>query len=364
MSCYSKILVAPSAYKGTLTADEVAHAIAAGIASVRPDAQIICAPIADGGDGTLAAIHAAVGGKVETVAVTGALGDAVEANWLQLDDLAVVELASASGIAAIAAEKLRALDAHTIGTGQVILRCLEQGLDDIVVCVGGSASTDGGAGLLCALGAKFLDGAGMPLALGGGALLQIESCDLDELARWRKVQFRVATDVTSPLLGVHGAAAIFAPQKGASVTEVALLDAGLTKYADVLERATGRCARSVAGSGAAGGTAFGLACALGAEILPGFTWLSSLMQLEAKVLACDLIITAEGCLDHQSVTGKATGELAKLCQRHGKPLWVVPARSQPELDWGCHKIDRVVETSKHGERVTAATVCAVVAAMF
>lgn len=364
MNLFEKILVAPSAYKGTLDADQVAQAIALGVRSVKPQAQIVLAPIADGGDGTLASIHTGVGGTLETVPVVGALGDPAEARWLKLDQSAVVELASASGIAAIEPERLRALDAHTIGTGQVIRHCLERGMKDVVICVGGSASTDGGAGLLSALGARFLDREGIPLAPGGGALLQIAACDLQLLARWRDVRFRVATDVTSPLLGASGAAEVFAPQKGASPAQVIWLDTALTKYADVLEKASGRVVRFTLGSGAAGGTAFGLACALGAEIMPGFAWLSRLLQLEEKIATSDLVITAEGRLDQQSITGKATGELAKLCQVHAKPLWVVPAVVEPTLDWQQHHIALVAPTSKDSQPASFSTVSSAVADLF
>jgi glycerate kinase len=361
---YARVLVAPSAYKGTLDANQVAQAIASGVRSVKPETLIVCGPIADGGDGTLAAIHAGAGGMFETVPVVGALGDPLTARWLKLDQLAIVELASASGIADIDPERLRALDAHTIGTGQVIMHCLERGMKDVVICVGGSASTDGGAGLLSALGAHFLDRDGNPLVAGGGALLQIDACDLHMLARWRDVRFRVATDVTSPLLGVSGAAEVFAPQKGANSAQVILLDTALAKYADVLEKCSGRLMRFTPGSGAAGGTAFGLACALGAEIMPGFAWLSRLLRLEEKIADTDLVITAEGCLDHQSITGKATGELAKLCLAHDKPLWVVPAVVDPNLNWRRHHIELVAPTSKGCQAASFSTVSSTVADLF
>jgi glycerate 2-kinase len=244
------------------------------------------------------------------------------------------------------------------------MHCLERGMKDVVICVGGSASTDGGAGLLSALGARFLDRDGNPLVPGGGALLQIASCDLHMLARWSEVRFRVATDVISPLLGVSGAAEVFAPQKGANQAQVIWLDAALAKYDDVLEQSSGRRVRSTPGSGAAGGTAFGLACALGAEIMPCFAWLSRLLRLEEKIAASDLVITAEGCLDHQSITGKATGELAKLCLVRGKPLWVVPAVVEPNLDWRRHHIALVAPTSADREPASFSTVSAAVADLF
>ena len=256
----------------------------------------------------------------------------MDASWLELGDSAVIELACASGLGLLRGE-LRALDAHTIGTGQVLQHCLASGFEKIMVCVGGSASTDGGAGLLTALGAKFLDDAGEELQSGGGALSRIRSCDLSALNQWRHVAISVITDVTVPLLGENGAAHIFGPRKGASAQQVLELDSALQQFADVLEKATLRSVRERSGAGAAGGTAFGLACALNAEIVPGFEWIAKLLDLEAKIQASDLIVTAEGALDTQSIVGKATGELAKMCQAYGRPLWAVPAVSREDVNW-------------------------------
>lgn len=313
----------------------------AGIASVVP------APLADGGDGTVEALHMAVGGQLEKLVVTGPLDQPVEATWLRLDELAVIELASASGLALVPPDRLEPLAAHTIGTGQLIASCLASGMGQMVVAAGGSASTDGGTGALRALGAKFLDAQGNELPPGGGALVGLCACDLDALERRAgKARILVATDVNNPLLGKRGAARVYAPQKGASAEQVELLELALTRLADVLEHQTGCRARRKPGSGAAGGTAFGLVCALGAEIIPGFQWLSDLTGLESKVASADLVITGEGRLDEQSLSGKVTGELAALCRKHRKRLWALPAQVQPGIDWWCFGIERVLPVAR------------------
>lgn len=355
---FSRILLAPSAYKGTLDASAVALALNDGVKVAMPLATVQLAPIADGGDGTLAAVHAVRGGTFHKVPVLGAMNDFVEAEWLELDGVAVVELAGASGLGMLQGRELQPLTAHSFGTGQVMLDALQKGTKELIVCVGGSASTDGGAGALQALGAHFLDSNRMELAMGGGALSGIVRCDLSKLERWRSAQISVATDVTSPLLGEHGAAHIFAPQKGAGPYEVEQLEEALKRFANVLEKDTGKFVRNLAGSGAAGGTAFGLACALGAQIISGFEWLSEMADLENKIAACDLVVTAEGCLDHQSLTGKATGELAKMCTKLGKPLWAVPALVQKDLDWRSFGITRVIESCSNGRAADALTIAA------
>lgn len=350
------VLVAPTAYKGTLSPSAAAAAMVsglqdAGIASVVP------APLADGGDGTVESLHMAVGGQLEKLVVTGPLGQPVQATWLRLADLAVIELASASGLALVGPDTLEPLAAHTIGTGQLLASCLASGMGQIVVAAGGSASTDGGTGALRALGARFLDAQANELPPGGGALVRLSACDLDALERWAgKARILVATDVTNPLLGKRGAARVYAPQKGASAEQVELLELALKRLADVLERQTGCRARRLPGSGAAGGTAFGLVCALAAEIIPGFKWLSALTGLESKVASADLVITGEGRLDEQSLSGKVIGELAALCRKHRKRLWALPARVQPGIDWSYFAIERVLPVARGAEPVSASDI--------
>jgi glycerate kinase len=349
----TKILVAPTAYKGTLSPAEVAEAIAAGVRDAAGNADIVLAPVADGGDGTIESLHMARGGTVHKLAVRGPLSEPAQAAWLEINDLAVIELANASGLALVPPDRLRPLSAHTEGTGEVLAHCVASGVPNIVVAVGGSASTDGGTGALRSLGARFLDADGQDLGAGGGGLTRLHSCDLSGLNRWLNATcIRVATDVTNPLLGPAGAAGIFAPQKGADAEQVELLEAALGRLADVLESATGRRSRDLPGAGAAGGTAFGLACALGAEIIPGFRWIADLTQLEMKVKEADLIITGEGRLDRQSLSGKVIGELAAICRCHNKPLYVLPALAEDNVDWQNFGIAAVTPLATGSERIS------------
>lgn len=360
-----RFLVSPCAYKGTLSALQLCDAIARGIADASPTAEIALAPIADGGDGTLDALHAAAGGQFHYLETVDAIGRPVRGKWLRLGQIAVVELACASGLALLLRDnKLNALKAHTYGFGEVTRDALLSKPSCLFVCVGGSASTDGGAGMLTALGAKFLSDCGQPVELGGEHLSKVKTCDLTELKRLIDASgvssIKVAVDVDNPLLGSNGAAAVYGPQKGADRESVKLLNDGLAQFASVLELAVGRKCKDSPGAGAAGGTAFGVSLALGAEMISGFSWLSSVIDLEEKIRRCDVVITAEGCLDDQSISGKAIGELAKLCRLYGKHLWAVPAMAAPDIDWQGHGVDKVLPTSSHGKMADATSVQAAV----
>jgi len=347
-----RVLIAPTAYKGTLSPCAVAGAIAAGARQSGRRLQLTIAPVADGGDGTVEALHQCLGGDLFEETVLGALGGKQTARWLRLPAVAVIELASACGIAGIARESLSPLYAHTYGLGQVIRRCLAGGERKLVVTVGGSASTDGGTGALRALGARFLDAAGCELPPGGGPLVDLHHCDLSALVRLQPLtELAVATDVQNPLLGDNGAAFVFGPQKGANRFQCLLLEQGLARLADLMEQATGSSRRNEPGAGAAGGAAFGLACALGARIIPGFQWIAGLMDLKEKVSACDLVIGGEGKLDRQLSMGKAVGELAGMCRQAGKPLWVLAAAVEPGVDWRAYGIEKAVAVPRRGEMV-------------
>jgi glycerate kinase len=349
-----RFLVSPCAYKGTLSALQLCEAIGRGVREAQPEAQISMAPIADGGDGTLDALHTAVGGEFRFVETIDAIGRPVRAKWLSIENTAVVELACASGLAMLLSDNLlNALKAHTYGLGEVTRNALLSRPKYLFVCVGGSASTDGGSGMLTAMGARFFNESGSLVELGGEDLISVRHCDLTEVERLVKESgvssIKVAVDVDNPLLGDHGAAAVYGPQKGAGSESVKLLDAGLAQYAQVLENAVGRTCKDSPGAGAAGGTAFGVSVAIDAEMISGFLWLSSVMNLEEKIRNCDVVITAEGCLDDQSVSGKAIGELAKLCLRYKKQLWAVPAIAAPDIDWHAYGIDKILSSSAHGK---------------
>lgn len=356
-----RFLVSPCAYKGTLSALQLCESIALGVRDAEPDCELSMAPIADGGDGTLDALYTALGGEFRYVQTVDAIGRNVRAKWLLVDQTAVVELACASGLAMLLGDNLlNALAAHTYGLGEVTREALLSRPKYLFICVGGSASTDGGSGMLMALGAKFLDDNNESIGLGGEALIRVRSCELSELQKLVResgvVSIKIAVDVDNPLLGEHGAAAVYGPQKGAKADAVKILNDGLTQYASVLEAAVGRNCKDLPGAGAAGGTAFGASAAIDAEMISGFSWLSSVMSLEEKIRSCDVVITAEGSLDEQSVCGKAIGELAKLCARYGKQLWAVPAIAATNVDWHAHGIHKILAASSHGKLADTASV--------
>jgi len=331
-----KILVAPCAYKGTITASALATAISAGIKSQDPAGliQIELAPVADGGDDTLACLKLAAGGDLIYETVLGPTSKPVSAAYLVSGETACIELAQASGIAHLQAHELAPLTAHTYGTGELIAHAIGGGARNIVITLGGSASTDGGTAILAALGAKLLDKHGNSTIFGGGSLIDIEYIDLALLQeKTRGVTFTIATDVVSPLLSTEGAAAVFAPQKGATATEVILLEQGLAHFANLLEAkmqslpslSPQTSLRYTPGAGAAGGAGFGLATALSAGFVSGFHWLAERIDLMVKLHWCDLVVVAEGCLDGQSLSGKAVGELVQLAAQAGKDVIALPA---------------------------------------
>ncbi len=326
-----KILIAPCAYKGTIAASTLATAIEVGINGQTPGLnQIELAPVADGGDDTLACLQLAAGGELVYQTVSGPTSKPLKAAYLLLKDTACIELAQASGIAHLQTDELAPLTAHTYGTGELIAHAIESGARKIVITLGGSASTDGGTAILVALGAKFLNSQGQSTIFGGGSLTDIEYIDLAVLKeKTAAVSFVIATDVVSPLLGASGAAAVFAPQKGATPQQVLLLEQGLAHFADMLDAATAAnkrfSLRDAPGAGAAGGAGFGLATALSASFVSGFHWLAERINLTEKLNWCDMVVVAEGCLDNQSLSGKAVGELLQLAKAAGKAVVALPA---------------------------------------
>lgn len=336
-----KILVAPSAYKGTIQASCLARAVAEGL----NNHDVLMAPMADGGDDTLSCLSLCFPSEFVEAEVLDAIGRPHQAAYLRAGSKAFVELARACGIALL--RDLSPMGAHTFGLGQLIKLAVEQGASEVIVTLGGSASTDGGTGALRALGASIRDNLGNDI-VGGGMLAAIDSIDLRPLKVYSNIQFLVATDVLSPLLGPEGAAAVFAPQKGATMAQVQALDLGLAHFAARLE--SSRLAAGVGrqldisapGCGAAGGTAFGLSAALGAEIVSGFSYLAGVCGLAEKMNWCDGVVVAEGAIDAQSLAGKATGEILKLARAAGKKVWALPARC---LMGGEAFFDRIIETS-------------------
>lgn len=320
------VLVATDTFKGSLTAAEVASAVAAGIREVI-DPGMVIVPVADGGDGTVAAAVAAGFTPVPVVA-SGPTGDPVEATWARRGDTAVIEMADVCGLVRLPSGRLEPLTATSRGVGEVIAAAIEAGCSEIVVGVGGSASTDGGAGLVRAIGARLLDADGRDIGDGGAALPALAAVDLTELhRRIAGVRIVLASDVDNPLIGPRGAAAVYAPQKGASEPSVTALDAALGHWADVVSRATGGDDRDKPGAGAAGGVGFAALSLLGAELRPGIDLVLELVGFDAALDDADLVVTGEGSLDEQTLHGKAPAGVAAAAAARGVPVVAVCGRN-------------------------------------
>lgn len=321
-----RVVVAPDKFKGCLTAAQVAEAVAAGLTNVHPDVDLTLVPVADGGDGT---VDAAVSAGFQRVSIetVGPTGEPVAATYAVHGARAVVELANVVGLDRLPGGRLDPLGSSTYGLGLVVLDALEGGAKEIVLGVGGSASTDGGAGMLQALGARLRDGNGAELPRGGGALGRAASLDLAAAhASLADTRILVACDVDNPLLGVTGAASVFGPQKGAGPVEVGRLEAGLTHWAHVVAETTGADQSALPGVGAAGGTAFGAVAALGATIQPGIELMLDLVGFGDTLKDARLVVTGEGSLDEQSLAGKAPVGVSRAAATLGVPVVVVAGR--------------------------------------
>jgi glycerate kinase len=308
-----RIVVAPDKFKGSLDAAGVAAALAAGVRDVISGAECDLVPMADGGDGTVDAFLAS-GAIPRAVRVTGPLGAPVDATYARDGDVAIVEMAAASGLVLVR-DRADARRATTLGTGELLRDALDGGAKRIVLGIGGSATTDGGAGALAALGARFLDAAGAALEPVPDALVRVARVDLTGLdARLRAVDLAVACDVDNPLLGPQGAAAIYGPQKGASAEDVAFLDDVLARLADAMTAATGRDLRALPGAGAAGGLGWALASACGARLERGVALVAEVRGLARALLGADWCFTGEGRIDEQTLRGKVVDGVAALAR--------------------------------------------------
>lgn len=322
-----RVVLAPDKFKGSLPAAAVVEALAVGLLAARPEVDIVRVPIADGGDGTVAAALSA-GFAPVSVAATGPTGQPVSATYARRADQAVVELAGVCGLELLPDGVLDPLGASTYGVGQVLAHAISDGVTDIVLGIGGSASTDGGAGMLQALGARLLDADGQDLPRGGAALAELATLDLTGLRQTvGTTRIVVASDVDNPLLGDSGAAAVFGPQKGASPADVARLERGLERWADKVVEATGRDFVHHPGAGAAGGTGFAALALLGAELRPGIELMLDWLDFERLVRRADLVVTGEGSLDEQSLAGKAPVGVARAAGRAGVPTVAVAGRT-------------------------------------
>ncbi|QIJ65587.1 glycerate kinase [Streptomyces sp. JB150] len=325
-----RVLVAADKFKGSLTAVQVAERVTAGLRRVVPDLAVEAMPVADGGDGTVAAAVAA-GFERREVRVAGPLGDEVTAAFALRGDTAVVEMAEASGLQRLPEGVFAALTASTYGSGELLRAALDAGARSIVFGVGGSATTDGGAGMLAALGARFLDAEGAPVPSGGGGLAALASADLSGLdPRLAEVELVLASDVDNPLTGPKGAPAVYGPQKGASPDDVAALDAALAHYAKVLAGTPGVGAKAAEyaespGAGAAGGIGYG-ALLIGARFRPGIEVMLDVLGFAPALERADLVITGEGSLDEQTLHGKAPAGVAAAARAAGKEVVAVCGR--------------------------------------
>jgi glycerate kinase len=319
-------VIAPDSFKDSLSAQGVADAIALGLAQVWPDAQLIKCPMADGGEGTVESILAACEGEQRRTLVRGPLGLTVDAawGWLPQSHTAIIEMAEASGLQLVPLAQRDACISSTFGTGQLIRAALDAGAQRVILAIGGSATNDGGAGAMQALGVKLLDAQGQTLSPGGLALGQLARVDLSEIdPRLAQVRFDIAADVNNPLCGPHGASAIFGPQKGASPAQVELLDRALGHFADHCATALNNDVRDEPGSGAAGGLGFAAKAFLGAQFKAGVEVVAELVGLAEAVAGADLVITGEGRFDAQTLRGKTPFGVARVARQHDVPVIVI-----------------------------------------
>lgn len=329
-----KVVIAPDSFKECLSSAAVADAIGRGVLRVFPDAETVKVPMADGGEGTVDAFVAAAGASVKTRLVTGPLGDRVEARYAILENIAIIEMAAASGLDLVPPQKRNPLKTTTYGTGEFVRAALDDGAARIVVGVGGSATVDGGTGMAQALGVRFLDKMWNDVDGCGGNLSKIDRIDMSKLdPRVKRCTVEVACDVTNPLCGERGAARIYGPQKGASAAMVDELDRGLAHLAHIIKRDVGVDVSDLPGAGAAGGLAAGLVAFLGARIRSGVDLLIETTRLEDKVRDADLIITGEGKLDDQTLSGKLPLGVARLGARFGVPTIAIAGSVEGDTKW-------------------------------
>ena len=319
-----KLILAPDSFKGSLSAAEAAEAMAEGIHRVHPDAETVLLPLADGGEGTVDALVLATGGRRVPVTVTGPLGEPVSAAYGLLgphEDTAVVEMASAAGLSLVPLDRRDPRRTTTYGVGELLRHSVNSGVKRIILGLGGSATNDGGAGAMQALGVRFLDAAGNPLPepLSGADLAHLAHIDLSHWqTRLENIELLIASDVTNRLLGSNGASAVYGPQKGANALMVSELEAALTQYAAVLQRDLGKNIADLPGAGAAGGMGAGLMALLKTRAQSGIDLVLDIAQFEQKAAGADWILTGEGNIDAQTLHGKTVAGVL----RRAKPLGV------------------------------------------
>tara|TARA_R110000824_G_scaffold50961_6_gene142443 strand:+ start:111705 stop:112838 length:1134 start_codon:yes stop_codon:yes gene_type:complete len=320
------VLLCPDSFKDALSAQDAAAAMVRGVKRAIPSAQVQACPLADGGEGSLDALIAATGAERRQLDVRDALGRPRKATWGWLSNqrTAFIELAEASGLQHLTADERNALHTSTFGVGELLLAALDQGAEKALLLLGGSATNDGGAGMLQALGARFLDQNDEPLPPGGAALSQLARLTLDGLdPRLAGLALEAAVDVDNPLLGVRGATAVFGPQKGASPEEVEQLDRALGHFADISAQVLGEDYRTLPGAGAAGGMGFAAKAFLNATLKPGIEMIMQQADMATLLANADLVITGEGRLDGQSLAGKTPIGVSRAAKRLNKPVIVL-----------------------------------------
>lgn len=321
-----RYLLAPDSFKGSMTAKEVCEAMEMGIKSADPEAHCIQVPMADGGEGTVQSLVDATAGKIYTKEVRGPLGTPVTAQYGVLGDkvTAVIEMSSASGIQYVNKDTKNPLITTTYGTGELIKACIDRGIKKIILGIGGSATNDGGSGMAAALGYRFLDKSGQVLAGGGGYLDELDSIDQSQVIEGvNDLEIIVASDVTNPLCGEHGASAVFGPQKGATIDMVTTLDNNLRHYGEVVKKQLGIDIIDLAGAGGAGGLGGGLLAFTNATMQKGIEIMTEYTKLKEKLVNIDFCITGEGGIDFQTKFGKTPYGVAKAAKEINKDIKVI-----------------------------------------
>ncbi|WP_312983408.1 glycerate kinase [Atlantibacter sp.] len=330
-----KIVIAPDSWKESLTALEVATAIEDGFRQIFPDAEVVKIPMADGGEGTVEAMVAATQGRIVNLRVTGPLGEPVEAFYgLSGDEQqAFIEMAAASGLESVPPARRDPRVTTSWGTGELIGHALDAGVRHIIIGLGGSATNDGGAGMVQALGAQLLDERGEQLGFGGETLNQLARIDISQLdKRLAECRIEAACDVTNPLTGAEGATAIFGPQKGATPEMIKRLDKALTHYGQIIERDLDKSVMTLKGGGAAGGMGVALYAFCGADLRQGIEIVTEALALDAAVRDADLVITGEGRIDSQTIHGKVPVGVARVAKRYDIPVIGIAGSLTEDVD--------------------------------
>ncbi|PWJ11350.1 glycerate kinase family protein [Ruminococcus flavefaciens] len=317
-----KVLIAIDSFKGSLTSLEAGRAAERGILRAMPNADVTVKPLADGGEGTAEALITGMGGRTQSVTVHDPLGREITAEYgIMPDGTAVMEMAAAAGLTLLGEEERDIMSASTCGVGEMIADAVRKGCRDFIIGIGGSATNDGGAGCLQALGFGLFDGNGAPISRGARGLADLAEITADgALHELRDCRFRVACDVKNPLCGEKGCSRVFAPQKGAAEEDIPLMDGWLGHYAETMKRTFPQADPNCEGAGAAGGMGFALMFALGAELRSGAELVMEAVAMEQAVQQADIVVTGEGCLDGQTAMGKAPAVLAALAKKYGKPV--------------------------------------------